>query len=470
MSPGAEWIRRSGLLRGRRILCLIDGEHYPAVTIWAVRELRKLGSTVCGYIFLGGSEKISTPAVRDSFAGIDRMYLLRDTASPWNEIFRIVQETDADMAVELSDDPVVGFEERIRLASAFLAAGVSYLGADFYFAVSEQEGHPAAASLRMPGLRIWGTNKRVGKTAFSIYTADLLRKIGKKPAILTMGRGGPDKPELILPDSLSLSPDFLISKSAEGVHAASDCWEDAVLARVPTVGCKRCGGGMAGPPFFSNVREGVELLNQLDCNFAIIEGSGPTSPPVHTDASLLIVSARIPPDRSVAFFGEYRIRTANLVAVSMCEDKVVRDRHAQEIFRHVKSVARDIPVVFTVFRIEPAEEIRGRRIFLAITASDRSAAENRIACLENEYGGTVTASSIHLANRTELLKEMNSTVAEWDLLLTELKASAVDVAAQFAKEHQKDIVFLHNRPVLLGGDFERLDEALLSIIPHGGAR
>ena len=43
----------------------------------------------------------------------------------------LVRSTGARVVVDLSDEPVVGYRERFRLASAALAAGARYVGADF---------------------------------------------------------------------------------------------------------------------------------------------------------------------------------------------------------------------------------------------------------------------------------------------------------------------------------------------------
>ena len=71
-----------------------------------------------------------------------------------------------------------------------------------------------------------------------------------------MGRGGPAEPELVeTPPTL----DDLVALSRSGRHAASDHLETAALAGVPTIGCRRAGGGLAGAPFASNVLEGARL-------------------------------------------------------------------------------------------------------------------------------------------------------------------------------------------------------------------
>ena len=72
-----------------------------------------------------------------------------------------------------------------------------------------------------------------------------------------MGRGGPAEPELIDGGSQTVGVEELLRRADAGQHAASDFLEDAALARVATVGARRCGGGLLGRPFVSNVVRAV---------------------------------------------------------------------------------------------------------------------------------------------------------------------------------------------------------------------
>ena len=94
-----------------------------------------------------------------------------------------------------------------------------------------------------------------------------------------MGRGGPPEPQLVRAGE---RPDVarLLEIARGGGHAASDYLEDAVLAGVATVGCRRCGEGPAGEMFDSNVAEGVRLALSLDPGVIVLEGSGAALPPV----------------------------------------------------------------------------------------------------------------------------------------------------------------------------------------------
>ena len=131
---------------------------------------------------------------------------------------------------------MLGPKERFRLASRVLAAGLPYVGADFRFDPPELEPFP------LPSIGIVGTGKRVGKTAITAHAARLYAR-DRKVVVVAMGRGGPPEPEVakVAPDL-----DALLELSRSGRHAASDYLETAALAGVETVGCRRCGGGLAG--------------------------------------------------------------------------------------------------------------------------------------------------------------------------------------------------------------------------------
>ena len=47
-----------------------------------------------------------------------------------------------------------------------------------------------------------------------------------------------------------------MAQSNKGVHAASDHWEDALMSRILTIGCRRCGGGMVGDVFHHQHEKG----------------------------------------------------------------------------------------------------------------------------------------------------------------------------------------------------------------------
>ena len=173
----------------------------------------------------------------------------------------------------------------------------------------------------MPALAVIGTGKRVGKTAVSGWLArrlDAARRADGGVVVVAMGRGGPPEPELVLGGD-GLGAAELLAASRAGRHAASDCYEDAVLAGVTAIGCRRCGGGLAGMPFDDNVREALPLVDGRGAALAVIEGSGAVVPPVAGDATLCVAGAGQPVDYVAGYLGTYRLLLSDALVLTQCE-------------------------------------------------------------------------------------------------------------------------------------------------------
>ena len=95
-----------------------------------------------------------------------------------------------EVVVDLSDEPVLSPAARLLLASRALACGVPYVGADFRFEP------PAFEPFALPSLAVFGTGKRVGKTAVTGHLARLLAR-DRDVVVVAMGRGGPAEPEVV---------------------------------------------------------------------------------------------------------------------------------------------------------------------------------------------------------------------------------------------------------------------------------
>ncbi|MDZ4063299.1 MAG: 2,3-diphosphoglycerate synthetase, partial [Coriobacteriia bacterium] len=109
----------------KRILALIDGEHYPPVVRFALDQLAEEYEVVAA-VFIGGTEKVDLEA---GFA----TYGVPVVAGPGADeaLARAIAEHSPDEVVDLSDEPVVSSADRFRLASIALGLGLSYRGADF---------------------------------------------------------------------------------------------------------------------------------------------------------------------------------------------------------------------------------------------------------------------------------------------------------------------------------------------------
>jgi cyclic 2,3-diphosphoglycerate synthetase len=366
-----------------RAVALIDGEHYAPV----VRDaLRALPYEWVGAILVGGTEKLRPGA---------------DYGVPLIDGF-----ADAEAVVDLSDEPVLGPAERMHWASRALAAGLPYIGADFRF------DPPVFEPFELPSIAVIGTGKRVGKTAVTAHLARLLAR-DRDVVVVAMGRGGPPEPELVAtPPTL----DELIALSRAGRHAASDHLEIAALSGVPTIGCRRAGGGLAGAVFTSNVAAGARLAAERKPDVVIFDGSGAAIPPIDVDRRVLIVG---------------------------------RDQHGDQYLNTYRRLISDVVIERAELRLRPTEPLEGRVAVFTAGATDVS-----------HLDADVVRVSANLADR-ELLRH---DLVDADTYLVELKAAAIDVVAEHAFAQGAQVVLADNEVVSPG-----LDERILALLPSGVA-
>jgi cyclic 2,3-diphosphoglycerate synthetase len=394
-----------------RALAVCDGEHYPPV----VRDaLEALPYEVAGLWLAGGSEKLR--------GGEDYGVPVVDSLEV------AIAELEAGLVVDLSDEPVLGPRERLRLASRVLALGLPYVGTDFRF------DPPELAPFPRPSLSVIGTGKRVGKTAVTGHLARLLAR-DRDVVVVAMGRGGPPGPEVA---EVRPTLERLLELSRAGRHAASDYLKTAALAGVVTIGCRRCGGGFAGSPGESNVLAGAALAAEREPDLVIFDGSGAAIPPIDTGARILVTSAAQPAEVSTGYLNAYRILVSDLVVVTGgLDERLVEAIHD----------VKQLPVVPVELRPRPASPVAGRRIayFSTAPAEAHEAIERH---LREEHGADVALLSGNLARREELRDELARADAE--VFLVEIKAAAIDVVAEAALEREVEVVFADNELVPAG--------------------
>jgi cyclic 2,3-diphosphoglycerate synthase len=387
----------------QRALVLIDGEHYPPV----VRDaLAGLQYEVVGALLVGGTEKLRG-------AGLD------DYGVP---LIDALDAIEADLVVDLSDEPVLGPRQRLLWASRALALGLPYVGADFRF------DPPPLQPVGTQSLAVIGLGKRIGKTAVAGHVARVLAR-DRRVVVVAMGRGGPKEPELVeTPPTL----DDLLELSRSGRHAASDHLEAAALAGVPAVGCRRAGGGLAGAPFESNVVEGASVAQELEPDLLVFDGSGAALPPVAVDARILVTNGAHDPR---AGLNAYRVLVSDLVVDTGGTD-----------YEALRSIA-DVPIIAAELRLRPAEPLNGRRTAVFTTGPAPT----------DGLEGEIVHVSRNLARRDVLREELERVDAE--VYLVELKAAAVDVVAEAALARGAELVLAANDVVS-----EELDERVLSLV------
>lgn len=424
-----------------RALFLIDGEHYPPVVLDAMQSVREsLGAEGVAAAFLGGTEKLRE--------GTDYGVPLVTAGDPVSAVEKALSMHYVDVVVDLSDEPVVGYRERMRIASLSLATGARYVGSDFELRPPEYH----AASTK-PSLAVIGTGKRVGKTAVSGYFARLLAREGFAPGVVSMGRGGPPHPEVIEGGKLEVGSDYLIEALERGAHAASDYYETAALSRVTTVGCRRCGGGLAGEPYVSNVLEGARIANALETGVTIFDGSGAAIPPVEVDRRVLVAGAHQDPEYITGFLGAYRLLISDLLVLTMSEEPMADRDKVKSIVKAVRELKPGLEVIPAVFRPRPVGDVSGMRVAYGSTAPP-VVLEKLARYLEESYACEVVATSGNLSDRRELTSDLDR-MGEADAYLTEIKAAAVDVVTRRGAAEGKPVLYCDNDPM---GD--GLDEAL----------
>jgi cyclic 2,3-diphosphoglycerate synthase len=435
-----------------RALFLIDGEHYPPVVLDAMKRVEKsFGLKGVAAAFLGGTEKLK--------GGIDYGVPLVKANDPVSAVGKALEEHgDLDVVVDLSDEPVVGYRERMRIASLVLAAGATYKGSDFELRPPEYH----AVSTK-PSLAVIGTGKRVGKTAVSGYLARLLSANGFAPGVVSMGRGGPPEPEVVSGHEMEVGSSYLLDALSRGAHAASDYYETAALSRVVTVGCRRCGGGLAGEPFVSNVLEGARLANGLDTRLTVFDGSGAAVPPVAVGGRVLVAGAHQDPEYVTGFLGTYRVLVSDLLLLTMSEEPMASEERVRSIAEAARRVKPNLQVIPAVFRPRPVGEVRDLKVAYVSTAP-RSILKVLCRHLEERYECEVVAASGSLSDRKELARDLEDMRGlDVEAYLTEIKAAAVDVVTRRGAGEGKPVFYCDNDPLAVDGRDGLLDGALLEL-------
>ena len=443
-----------------KMLCLVDGEHYLPVTKEAIDTLNKLEHIdIVAAVFIGGTEKLRDDS-EESYSeklGVPVQFA-KDKDIPYDLIVEMIRKFDVDAVMDLSDEPILDYPKRFRIACKVLNEGVIYEGPDFRFEPTSQY-----EIMEKPSITILGTGKRIGKTAVSGFVSRLIDKNGYEPCVIAMGRGGPEEPEIVHGEEMEITAEYLLEQSEKGVHAASDHWEDALMSRILTIGCRRCGGGMAGEVFLTNMKQGAKLANKVDSKFAIFEGSGAAIPPIKTDKKIKLIGASQPIENLTTYFGPYRVGLGDLVILTMCEEPMADADKIKKIEDFVAEVNPDATVISTVFRPKPLGDLTGKKVLFATTAPE-SVKDKLVNYLEENYDCKVIGTTSHLSNRPLLRQDMKKYVDKADVMLTELKAAAVDVASKDAISHGLDVVYCDNVPVEIDDTYPDLGESVIKLV------
>ena len=305
-------------------LVLVDGEHYPPVTRWAIEVARQRGVDVVAAVLVGGAEKLGagerpTSASR-SGGGADRAEArgLGDRRAASRARARSVRRARPRLPRADGDrrrDPRQGASPTP--------------GADFRF-------DPPTGRVRRP----WGFPRSPSSAPASAPARRRSRassrgvppQLGLAPIVVAMGRGGP--------------------AGAAGRRGGHGDARDAPGAR-PSGRARRVGlpGGRPDhrghdgrrPPRRRRARrrsvrratsrEAVALAVGASPGLLILEGSGASIPPVAWDAGVLVVPADCPPEYLTGYLGPYRLLRADLGVVTMVGSPVLGPEALSQLIR-----------------------------------------------------------------------------------------------------------------------------------------
>jgi cyclic 2,3-diphosphoglycerate synthetase len=437
-----------------RVIALIDGEHHPAVARDALDRLA-LEHDLREVLFVGGEEKVGAETLADPVAAWGREVTI-GTADSARALRELAARSELEAVIDLSGAPVLDGAARFGIASVALHLGLEYLAAGMRLSPPPRERMPFAG----PVIEVIGTGKRTGKTAVCGHYASLLRDRGTEPVVVAMGRGGPAEPQLVLADQ---RPDLQALRAIvrAGGHAASDYLEDAVLAGVTCVGCRRCGEGPAGETFDSNVIDGAMLALSLDPDVLLIEGSGASVPAIAAHQRVCVTSAARAKEEALAHLGPYRLLGAQLVLIADAHRLAAGELAALKASLGVW--CESAPLVGCRLEPEPNTEVPpdARAAFFS-TASPEHETELREALAGR--GIDVRVLSTNLARRAALREDLARAEREGcDVYLTELKAAAIELVAEEADRRGVEVVMVRNRPVSIPGEPD-LDAELLGLL------
>ena len=284
--------RSSPLARGgvppMRTVVLVDGEHYPPVTRWAIE-------TAIAPWPRGRGRRCSSAASRRSTRDRCPTSACRRAAAgqpiAWPRLADAIERWTPEVVLDLSDEPVLGYRERMELAAVALDPRRPLRRAR----TSELE--PAAARRRRspaPDARRdrHGQANREDRDQRRGGAARR-REAGLDPVVVAMGRGGP--PSRRWRRRAACTSIACSSSFATGQHAASDYLEDALTTGVTTIGARRAGGGLAGAAVRDELPEAAPSWPPTPSRVSsMLEGSGAAVPPVPWDAGVLVVPAGVP--------------------------------------------------------------------------------------------------------------------------------------------------------------------------------
>ena len=147
----------------------------------------------------------------------------------------------------------------------------------------------------------------------------------------------------------------------------------------------------------------------------------------------------------------------------MCEEPMASNEKITEIEEFINEINPDATVISTVFRPKPLEDISNKKVLFATTAPEE-VKDKLVFYLEENFNCKVIGTTSHLSNRPLLKEDMAKYIDKADVMLTELKAAAVDVATKDAIEAGLEVVYCDNIPVAISDEYPDLGDSVIELV------
>ena len=109
--------------KGKKLVALIDGEHYPQINYDAINILKKTyPGFFSGIIFLGGTEKLVISNLDDFFK--EKVFTIKDLDT---DFIKALDLFKPDLVYDLSDEPIINYVKRMKIASFSMLKQTSYM-------------------------------------------------------------------------------------------------------------------------------------------------------------------------------------------------------------------------------------------------------------------------------------------------------------------------------------------------------
>jgi cyclic 2,3-diphosphoglycerate synthetase len=163
-----------------------------------------------------------------------------------------------------------------------------------------------------------------------------------------------------------------------------------------------------------------------------------------------VVPDTVPVEHVAGYMGPLRLLLSDLAVLIIGSGPREQRDQLSTLESQVRRLRPEIRVAIVELEPHPLNDVRDKDAFFATTAP-LDVARDLASRVERIGGCRVVAFSGSLSDRRQLERDMASS-PRFDVLLTELKASAIDVAARRALELGAEVVFVDNRPRPVGGD------------------